>query len=337
MSQNLYEMPLADLKELIIKESMDEAAKAAQAEAIEESNEKRQSHSIGAHLGPGRSPDGRFAPKVDDRDILDNNSDEDQPTESAPAEPTLAEPEEREFVVRREISLEDGGGTQIFTGRGATEREAFEDFAQQLTDAQRHATKKLREQQAELRRYHQKEAESNRQTAEDINYVTRKQLEENPAETIARVAREAVAKDRMEEIEKLQRSNQVQNDFVAAHPEYHADPANGQKLAAWVRTNGFAEFTNENLELAYQDLKSSGLLRLKSSNAEPVEILPTPQPRKRASSVSGRSGSSPVVKTEPTEDDLYKMPLEQLRHLSNRKMEQVAADSANSFGSTGSY
>jgi hypothetical protein len=299
---NLETMPLADLKKLALEEAAKEAEAQSQTQQTQNTDKPRNA-------------DGTFAKR-------------DRAESEATPDPNIADSDEpEEFIVRREIDLGDGSGVQVFTGKGETKDQAFEDFADKVAEAQKNATKKIRAQQAELDALRQKSA----QKTDDDEYVIKKQLDEKPAETIKRLVAEQLA----EEQARTQRSQRTQNDFVAAHPEYIANESNGSKIRDWVANKGYTEFTDENLEKAYQDLKASGLLKLKSVDASEnadVEAADdqriadnaaksTAQSRsqRKGSSVSSRGGA-PVVKTGPSEDELYNMPLEDLRRLSNEQL-----------------
>ena len=138
-----------------------------------------------------------------------------------------------------------------------------------------------------------------------------------------------------------QRSMQVQRDFVNTHPDYIATEGspealkNGEAMRDWVKEHNYAEFDANNLEKAYQDLKKRGILELKSGEAgvtteedtttterivPPTESTTQPRSSKKASTVSTKGSRAPVVKTGPTEDELYKMDLGKLRDLANKQM-----------------
>jgi hypothetical protein len=245
--------------------------------------------------------------------------------------PVEAEPEQ--FFYKKEIDLGDGSGVQVFTGKGTTALEALEELSEKLADAQRHATKKIHELSAKVK------AEDTRteQQKTDDEYVIAQRLQKEPSKAIRDVVREVIA----EREESQRRSLQTQQNFVDSHPDYIADTENGARITHEVQRLGYNEFTEESLEKAYQSLKASGLLKVKAeeaggtteAEATPVERLAQPvaevtQPRspKRASTVSTRSSAPPVVKTGPTEDELYSMPLAKLRQLSNEQLAKAAQE-----------
>src|SRR6266699_2367088 len=120
---------------------------------------------------------------------------------------------------------------------------------------------------------------------------------------------------------------------------------NGNKIRDWVQSHNYNEFTQENLEKAFEDLSGSGLLTLKTDGAsaptktevktevkaarietpvtEVVTEVPQVQSPKKASTVSSKGSPAPVIKTEPTEDEAYTMPLEQLKALAEKQLREA--------------
>lgn len=265
-----------------------------------------------------RDEKGRFA-KVDEHG--DNlGAPEPETVEAVPEEKPV-------IIVRREVDLGDGSGVQIFKGVGETQQEAYEDFADKLAEAQRNATRKIRLQEEELRKLR----ETKQQTVKDEDYVLEQKFKENPAQAI----KEAIRRDR-EEQQRVQREQaeaaaaaaergrEVQQRFVDSHPEYVSNERNGNRMVKWLQTHGETEFTEQNLEKAFEDLSASGLLELKPEEAdgttdgkgtEPERIAQTvtetTQPRVRRSSSTVRGGSVPV-RTGLSEDELYRMPMDEL-------------------------
>jgi hypothetical protein len=242
------------------------------------------------------------------------------------AEEVAEEEEETEYIVRREIDLGDGSGVQVFSGKGATQAEAYEAYIDKINAAQASATRKIRE----LSKQVKTEKVLTDQEKADIEYVTRQRFQKEPE----KVVEELVIQTLNKAAAGKARSDQAQTDFVATHPLFVTDPktGNGDKmLAEFARLYPDAtEFTEAGLEKAYQSLSSSGLLVLRSEEADAAteaevkatERIAQPkteatQPRvsRKASTVSPRGRPAPVVKTEPTEDELYAMPMDKLRRL----------------------
>src|SRR5260370_22899850 len=88
--------------------------------------------------------------------------------------------------------------------------------------------------------------------------------------------------------------------------------------------------TSENLSTVYSHLKERGFLDLKGE-AEPeprrieqaapaVPAAPTPQRTRKTSGISTQSRPGIAsASTEPSEHDLYTVPMEQLKQLSNKQ------------------
>lgn len=243
--------------------------------------------------------------------------------------PAEAEAEEapEQFVYKKEIDLGDGSGVQVFTGTGATKDEAFEDFAEKMADAQRNATIKIQD----LTKRVKAEDTRTAQQKTDDEYVIAQRLQKEPSKTMREVVNEVIAERESAQKQSLA----AQQSFVDTHPEYVADADNGRRITAEVQRLGYSEFSETSLEKAYQSLKASGLLKLKAEEAggtteaeteEPQRIVEpkveATQPRspKKASTVSTRGAGSPAVKTGPSEDELYSMPMEKLKQISNEQL-----------------
>lgn len=238
-----------------------------------------------------------------------------------------AEEVPEQFVYKKEIDLGDGSGIQVFTGKGSTALEALEELTEKLAEAQRHATKKIHELNSRVK------AEDTRtaQQKTDDEYVIAQRLQKEPSRAIRDVVSEVIAEREVAQ----QQSLAAQQMFVDSHPDYVQDTDNGKRMSAEVRRLGYNEFTDESLEKAYQSLKASGLLKIKAEEAggttevetEETERIARPkaeatQPRssKKASTVSTRGAGAPAVKAGLSEDELYSMPLEKLRQISNEQL-----------------
>lgn len=238
-----------------------------------------------------------------------------------------------QYVVRSEIDLGDGSGVQVFTGAGATELEALRDQNTKLVEAQRNATKKIHDLNSKVK------AEDTRtdQQKADQKYLIAEMFKKDPEAAMKEVARRERAEEKVAEA----RERQVQQQFVDSHPDYVADPDNARRITSEVQRLGFTEFTESSLEKAYQSLKASGLLKIKAEEAggttedqakEAQRIAETKveatQPRspKRSSTVSMRGASPTVIKTGLTEDELYALPLDQLKKISNEQLAKAGGE-----------
>lgn len=247
--------------------------------------------------------------------------------------------ENEQFVYKKEIDLGDGSGVQVFSGTGATALEALEELTEKLADAQRHATKKIHELNTRVKTEDTRTA----QQKTDDAYVLKQRLDKEPDKVIDERVDRRYAEIKATE----QRELAVQQAFVDSHPDYVSTPRskeaqeNGTRMIQWMQLNGLTEMTENNLEKAYQSLKASGLLHIKAEEAggvaeeetkETQRIVETKveatQPRspRKASTVSLRGGGAPVVKTGPTEDELYSMPLEKLKQLSNEQLAKAGTE-----------
>lgn len=287
-----------------------------------------------------RDAQGRFAKK-----------DEKNPDEVVPPEVDDGQPDE--WVIRREIDLGDGAGVEIYEGRGETELDAIKDLNDRLVVAKQNASREVRE----IQRKHPKQQEPSKapEISEDLEYVFKQQFEKKPSEAFKAMFKELTGMDVTEfktwqsaqraadeARTKQDESLRVQREWVSSHPEYITSVENGDQIRDWVREHNYNEFTQENLEKAFEDLSGRGLLKLKTDEAsaptktevkpkvetttrierpatEVTEVTPVRSSRK-ASTVSTSRSSAPVVKTELTEDDLYAMPMDKLKDLSNKQM-----------------
>lgn len=230
------------------------------------------------------------------------------------------------FYAERTIDLGDGAGVQVFKGKGTSREEALEEALDKLTDAQRSATKKIREQAAKLKQQPTKEEESLRaaEIVTNPSKVVKSILGIDPSEL-----QEVVAEVRENRASKQKRT--VADQFVSKHPEFLDNERNAQRLAKAVPL--FGEFSLENIEKAYQDLSESGLLEVKGEEAEQgqeedksatriepkTQVTPS-RATKKASGISTHSRTVLPISTEPSEDELSTMPLDKLRALANKQL-----------------
>ncbi|MFZ1973845.1 MAG: hypothetical protein WAU89_13425 [Candidatus Acidiferrales bacterium] len=294
-------MPLSELRELAMKEA-EAAVAAAQPVATNEPKTEPVKQARGA--------DGRFT----NADEIDNSAD--------PADEVVADDEPTTTIYRKEI---DNGNGSI----DVYEAESLEELVEKLAAGKLNANKKIQEFIAENKARGAKET----QISKDDEYLVQQKLKENPKSTIKEVVAEVI----QERLDADARSKAAQERFVTTHADYIANPENGNRLVAWLQSHGHAEITTDGLEKAYQDLKRSGLLALKPAGAGDVADdatadknqtgsadASTTQQRspKKGSTVSIRSGhrATTNVNTQPTEDEAYKMPLEELRKLADAQL-----------------
>jgi hypothetical protein len=231
---------------------------------------------------------------------------------------------------------------QVF--EASTEAELLD----KLVTAQENATRKIRD-LAKTVKPAQQTTEKSELTA-DEEFILGQSMLTKPSEAFTKLFEKTVGMplnafktslERVNAFERAQARNDASTEFVKRNPDYYAIPANGNRLIAFLSANKL-EHTVENLEKAYQDLNSGGLLEAKSAatNAttddtaaansdDTSRIEETEQEQKviapvvRKKAASGLSSSSrnaaPTRATGPTEQELYDMPLEQLRELAERQ------------------
>lgn len=259
-----------------------------------------------------------------------------------------------EQVFRREIDLGDGSGVQVF------EAPTLEELVDKLAKAQVNATKKIRELNSKIKEVQPKretETPKEREFSSDEEFVISQEMMSKPSKAFKKMFKEMVGLDITEfrtTVERMNAFNEAQTraqaeadieagkaraaeSFLAAHPEYVPNQSNGTRLSRAVNLL-IKEEQAEGREIdygtlllkAYDDLKSSGLLEIKSEESakettgtdeprieESVRTVPVQRPVKRASTITTRSTTTRVAKAEPTEEELYTMPLDKLRELAN--------------------
>jgi hypothetical protein len=294
--------------------SLDELRAAALKEAAGETVEpvvtKQEEKTEPAATTQARDANGRFT----DADHIDNKDEVvEEPEENG--EPTTT-------IYRKEID-NGNGSVDVY------EADSLEGLVEKLAVGKLNANKKIQEFIAE----NKARGVQADQVSKDEEYLIQQKLKDNPKATIKQVVAEVIE----ERVDRENRSKAVQERFVTTHPDYIANPDNGNRLASEVQRFGYAEFTSEGLEKAYQSLKKSGLLSLKAAEAgdaaevktattrqtvEPAADATQQRSQRKGSSISTRSGSrtTAVAATQPTEDEAYKMPLDDLKKLAEKQL-----------------
>jgi hypothetical protein len=140
----------------------------------------------------------------------------------------------------------------------------------------------------EVRAQTEAELAAARQSDADSEFVLAQRFASNPSQALAESLGFETIEDARAALQKArndaaaQAANREAEKFVAKTPEYAAIPANGSKIQALLKTYNLP-CTVDNITRCYEELKTAGLLSAKPAPAG------------------------------PTEDDLYKMPLEDLR------------------------
>jgi hypothetical protein len=198
-----------------------------------------------------------------------------------------------------------------------------------------HATRKIRELSHAPKKEEPAPAPTTSEMTEDERWLISQEFLTDPDKAFDKlVERRLLPKlqPQLEKIKAIERQEQAEvasNEFVGSHPDYYATPKNGEKLVRYLNTWKM-DATVENLEKAFQDLSESGLLEPKPApNAEnateetvdqriakPGEVVRSV--RKVASGLSARRSVSAPISQGPTEEELSKLSLEQLRDLAYR-------------------
>jgi 23S rRNA pseudoU1915 N3-methylase RlmH len=244
-------------------------------------------------------------------------------------EQTAIESEVVEPEVIKVVDLGDGSGRQVFKGRTGDE------VLEKVLEAQANATRKIRQQEIELKDLRAKtapKAELPKLTA-DEEFVLSQQLNKEPSKALDEYFRRrtgfemaelAEMKRQADKMTTAESTNHALAVFLATHPDFVDGTWNSAAMKLAIRGKAI---TTENLHEAYLDLKDSGLLELRTegensvqeSQPEQVRIEPkTPakaptQGTKKSSGLSTQSRPAPVASTNFSEDEAYALPLAELR------------------------
>lgn len=234
-----------------------------------------------------------------------------------------------EVVYRRVIDLGDGSGVQVFEAPSA------EELIEKLATAQENATRKIRE----LSQAKQTPAEQPKERTAEEEWLLSQELLSSPSKTVEKLFEQVVGMpiktfktkvERLNAFEQAQAEEQAARDFMAKHPEFHPSPANAKKIEKYVRTYGLDGTKPESIEQAFMDLNESGLLEVKPqeqqqepeatqtsriAKSEPPQSQQPVRQTRASSGISARRNMAQRSAPEPTEDDLYSMPLDKLRAL----------------------
>jgi hypothetical protein len=277
--------------------------------------------------------------------------------EEPPVTPeTDAEPEV--FLASVEIDLEDGSGVQVFEAEGTSEAEAQKNLNDKLVEAQRNATKKIREQGTRLRELEaankKPETPQIKELSPDDEFVITQELQKTPSKAFRKMFKQftgyepeefSTVKQAFDAFKRGQDAATVSSAavsaFLASHPDYEDEGKEGEKNTRLMKMQ-FKEMgiewppkSSDELTKAYLKLKDSGLLILRTEGAHsdtngngdgkqriaepPPE--PTPQRTKKVTSIGTQNRTTVTpANTEPSEDDAYNMPLEKLRNLANKQL-----------------
>lgn len=252
---------------------------------------------------------------LDQREEIDN-------AEEVVAE--VAEEEEEKTIYRKEI--DNGNGViEVF------QADSLEELVDKIAEGKRNASIKIRELSKQVRVEDTRTA----QQITDDEFVVAERLKKEPKKAMKEIISEILE----ERIAAERKSTDVQSRFVATHTDFVASPVNGTRIASEVQRLGYTEFTDEGLEKAYQNLKRDGLLQIKAAEAsgateaeraeaeriaQAAREATQPRSSKKSSTISVRNRPAAAPpNVMPSEDEAYKMPLEQLRELANKQLREA--------------
>lgn len=266
-------------------------------------------------------------------------------TEGAVTETEITDPQEV-VVYRTQIDLGDGSGVQVF------EAESPEELTEKLVEAQKNATIKIRQQEAELKELRARTAEKppSKDLTDDEKYILKQEFDKDPDAALRKWFEKRTGR-KVEDIGELgkrldaeaetRQRLQAMEAFLASHEDFN----NEDKIDGKLNPNGdlmrmkLAELrlpiTSENLHKAYLQLKASGLLRLRTGSEANADTTTEPeateriaQPRTETTQTRTRrtsSGISSHGRPAPpppgfSEADAYNMPLDKLREKANAQL-----------------
>lgn len=259
-----------------------------------------------------RDEQGRFTKVQDD---VDDDATQDEEVEEVP--PVVAKKH------RRVIDIGDGVDPEVF------EADSLEALLDKVTDAKKHATKKIREQEAQLKKA---KADEPRKFSEDEEWVYSQEMLKSPTTAVMKIIKDATGVDigqfktlaeRVKAMDSAQQVQKASHDFITTHSDYEDNTRNGTLMQKWMGDDK----SPESFEKAYQELKTRGLLELKDGEASsvqgqseqtqkaiPSDAVKTPPQGTKSSSIQGKNRVVVAPKkTEPTEDDFRKMSMDELR------------------------
>lgn len=240
------------------------------------------------------------------------------------------------FRVERTIDLGDGAGVQVFRGKGASKEEANENLIDTLSEAQKNATRKIRELNAAV-----KVAPVEKKFTPEEESFYSQELINKPTEAFKKLFEQMTGipiekfktvHARQEALLEAQSRKNISDQFVAAHPDYVDNDRNGKRVTKWLELHN--DFTLEGFKKAYQDLNESGLLEVKDAEAgdeqkkaeaEAQRIAAaaeaaSSQRTRRASGLSTQRRSVVPVTPELTEEEMSALPLDEIRKRANLQL-----------------
>lgn len=247
--------------------------------------------------------------------------------------------------VSRTIDLGDGSGKQVFTAATADE------LLDKLTTAQENATRKIRQQEFELKRTVRARPEREetstfkqpRDLSADELFALANELQKNPQAAIDKLVEAQTGKslkqlgETITKYEAAERVNAADTQFLLNHQEDFLPSTNNAKLINKFLVDEKLPHTAKNLEYAFQELTESGLLDVASPDEaqkqnERIAVQPHTRRKPLSTGISNnQSQGTPVLETQNTKgalseaevEQLYKLPQEQARVLMNKFIQRA--------------
>lgn len=239
---------------------------------------------------------------------------------------------------QREIDLGDGSGKQVFKAETA---EALLDI---LTDAQKNATIKIREQAFELKRAQRAQPEridtptaSKRDlTAQELLDITN-ELASNPASAVDKIFKAQTGLTAAEvgtfinDFKNAQSVAKADTDFLMNHQnDYVPSAQNASRIEKFLADEKLTH-THKNLEYAFQELTENGLLEVNVADPNKVAVQPHQRRKPMSTGIRQSSSSRPTDGNEVNAsaikesevEEIYKLPLEEARVKMQRLMDKA--------------
>jgi hypothetical protein len=233
----------------------------------------------------------------------------------------ISQNEQGEYV--QEIDLGDGAGKQVFKSKSLT------GLVKELTKAQENATRKIRQQEFDLKRRVKVEPErivadvkkATRELSADELYQLSLDMQTNPEKALDKLLEAKIGHnltglqsklDNVDRIIQGEAMKAAQVEFVNEHKDDFLPSAQNAKAIESFLLKENLSLTKKNLEYAFQELTSGGLLDMPASKetnqrdesqvVEDQRIAVKPHTRQKPSSmgVSNKNGGS---RTTPFSDE----------------------------------
>jgi hypothetical protein len=115
----------------------------------------------------------------------------------------------------------------------------------------------------------------------------------------------------VEQEARRERDNETSKAWVVSNPEYVANPRNGQLMLEYLESRGLPT-TPDTLSAAFAHLKAKGLVEVHSLDAEIHKQAHQDEVSRRAKELRNQAALHST-------DELYEMPIENLRDLALRR------------------